>query len=135
MSLNRLFDTIQQLRQSAHWRSAFGDPQSVGERTIIPVASVWYGFGFGFGQPVAAPQEPRHPGDEPEPPAAGEGAEGGGAGGGGASRPVGAIVVTADDVYFEEAGSYNKVALAGIGLAGWIVFQIALTLREVFGRR
>ncbi|HSJ58980.1 MAG TPA: spore germination protein GerW family protein [Anaerolineae bacterium] len=134
MPLNRLFDTIQQLRDSAHWRSAFGDPQTVGERTIIPVASVWYGFGFGFGQPAPAQEQPRA-GDEPELLIAGEGTEGGGAGGGGMSRPVGAIVITGDDVYFEEAGSYNKVALAGIGLAGWIIFQVALTLRAVFGRR
>ena len=130
MSLNRLFDTIQEVRESAHWKSAFGEPQRVDDRTIIPVANVRYGFGLGFGQ--AAPQQEPVPDDEPDLPAANEGA---GGGGGAISRPVGALVVTDDGVYFEEAGGYNKVALAGIGLAGWIIFQLALTVREIFGRR
>jgi len=134
MSLNRLFDTIQQIREGAHWRSAFGDPQTVDETTLIPVANVSYGFGFGFGQPVEVQEKPR-PGSELEPTTHDEGNEAGGGGGVARSRPMGAIVVTPDEVYFEEAGSYNKVALAGIGLAGWIIFQVALTVREIFGRR
>ena len=137
MSLNRLFDTIQQLRESAHWRSAFGDPQTVGDKTIIPVANVWYGFGFGFGQSVAAP-EGLGRGAESELPAvegSAAGTEGGGAGGGGSARPMGALVITEADVYFEEAGGYDKVTLAGIALGGWVILQAALTLREIFGRR
>jgi len=30
--------------------AAFGDPQVVGDKTVIPVAKVGYGFGLGFGQ-------------------------------------------------------------------------------------
>ncbi|NLF13150.1 MAG: hypothetical protein GX597_15295, partial [Anaerolineaceae bacterium] len=59
----------------------------------------------------------------------------GGVGGGAMSRPLGAIVVSDDDVYFEEAVDANKIALAGILLAGVIVVQAAATLRALLSRR
>lgn len=125
MPLNRLFDAVERVRDTAQWRAAFGEPQVFEDRTVIPVAQVGYGFGLGFGHPAEIPE------DEAVLAAEGQG----GVGGGAMSRPLGAIVVSDDDVYFEEAVDANKIALAGILLAGVIVVQAAATLRALLSRR
>jgi len=125
MPLNRLFDAVERVRDTAQWRAAFGEPQVFEEKTVIPVAQVGYGFGLGFGHPTEIPE------DEAVLAAEGQG----GAGGGAMSRPLGAIVVSADDVYFEEAVDANKIALAAILLAGVMVVQAAATLRALLSRR
>jgi uncharacterized spore protein YtfJ len=126
MSLNKLFDSIEQARDAANWRSAFGEPQVVEGRTIIPVAQVGYGFGLGFGSGGPAPE------DEDTPTAGGEG---GGGGGGASAKPCGVIVVTPDDVYFEEARDDSKIAILGMVLSAFLVFQIASTLRVILRRQ
>lgn len=126
MSLNKLFDSIEQARDAANWRSAFGEPQVVEGRTIIPVAQVGYGFGLGFGSGGPALE------DDGTPTAGGEG---GGGGGGASAKPCGVIVVTPDDVYFEEARDDSKIAILGMVLSAFLVFQIASTLRVIFGRQ
>jgi uncharacterized spore protein YtfJ len=125
MSLNKLFDTIEKTRQSANWQAAFGPPQEIDGRTIIPVARVGYAYGLGFGQGSAPAEE------EGEPPSSGEG---GGSGGGSSTTPLGAIVVTPTRVYFEEAVDAGKVALAGILLGALTIYQVAKTLRVLFGK-
>jgi uncharacterized spore protein YtfJ len=125
MSLNRLFDTIENARETAHWRAAFGEPQVVEGRTIIPVAQVGYGFGFGFGQGTG-PSEA-----EGEPVAGGEG---GGGGGGVSAKPLGVIVVTPEHVRFEETEDTSKIAVFGIAMVALSIFQVAKTLRAIFGR-
>ena len=119
MSLNRLFETIEQARDTANWRTAFGEPQVVDEKTIIPVARVRYGFGFGFGSDTGE--------------AAKEG-EGGGGGGAAAAKPLGVIVVTPERVYFEETMDVAKISMAGMILGGFFIYQITKTLRVLFGR-
>jgi uncharacterized spore protein YtfJ len=126
MSLNRLFDSIEQARDAAHWKSAFGEPQVVEGKTIIPVAQVGYGFGLGFGRGDGTPEEEDGPVT---------GAEGGGGGGGASSKPLGVIVVTPDKVYFEQAQDESKIAMAGILMSAFAIFQIAKTLRTIFGRK
>jgi uncharacterized spore protein YtfJ len=126
MSLNKMFDSIEQARDAANWRSAFGEPQVVEGKTIIPVAQVSYGFGLGFGQEGSALE------DEDE---AGAGGEGGGGGGGVSAKPYGVIVVTPDDVYFEEVEDSSKIAILGIALSAFAVYQITKTLRAIFGRK
>jgi uncharacterized spore protein YtfJ len=125
MSLNKMFDSIEQAREAANWKSAFGEPQVVEGKTIIPVAQVSYGFGLGFGQEGSALE------DEDE---AGAGGEGGGGGGGVSAKPYGVIVVTPDDVYFEEVEDSSKIAILGIALSAFAVYQITKTLRAIFGR-
>ena len=125
MSLNRIFETIEQARDTANWRTAFGEPQVVEGKTIIPVARVRYGFGFGFGSGAGEAEE------EGDPPVEGEG---GGGGGAAAAKPLGAIVVTPDCVYFEETMDVAKVSIAGILLAGLFIVQVTKTLRALFGR-
>jgi len=124
MSLNRLFETVEQARDTANWRTAFGEPQVVEDKTIIPVAKVRYGFGLGFGSGTGEAGEE----DGPVP----EG-EGGGGGGGATAKPLGAIVVTPECVYFQETMDVAKVSIAGMILGGFFVFQLAKTLRELLG--
>jgi uncharacterized spore protein YtfJ len=125
MSLNRLFDTMEKARQTAHWRAVFGEAQVLEERTIIPVARVRYGFGFGFGQGVG----PSDQGDEPA-----SGGEGGGGGGASSARSLGAVVVTPERVYFEPVQDTTKIALAAICMGALSAAQLAITLRAIFGR-
>jgi uncharacterized spore protein YtfJ len=125
MSLNRLFDTFERIRDTAVWKTAFGEAQIVGDRTIIPVAQVGYAFGMGFGESA-------------EPPAEGDDlplTDGGGGGGGTASsKPLGAIVVTPDCVYFEPIRDEGKIALATLAVGAWSVLQITKTLKAMFDR-
>lgn len=127
MSLNRLFDTIEKTRESANWQAAFGTPQKVENKTIIPVAQAGYGFGLGFGSQSMPPEAAGE--GEPAP-----GGEGGGGGGGASSRPLGAIVIEGETVRFEPTMDMSKIALAGIALTAFLVLQIAQTL-QAFARR
>jgi uncharacterized spore protein YtfJ len=126
MILNELFDVIDRTRDAAHWRSAFGEPQTVGETTVIPVAQVGHAYGLGFGQGEGSPKT-----EEAVVPSG----EGGGAGGGFSAKPIGMIVVCQDRVYFEETEDSTKIALAGIGIAALFLLQLGITLRAIFGRR
>jgi uncharacterized spore protein YtfJ len=125
MSLNRLFEVVEEARETARWQAAFGEPQVADDRVVIPVAKVGYGFGLGFGQDV----EPLS--REEEQPSANVG---GGGGGGGSAKPLGVIVVDDDGVYFEEVMDTTKVSLAGIGLVALTVLQFAITLRAFLRR-
>jgi uncharacterized spore protein YtfJ len=123
MPVEKLFEAVQQAREAANWQSAFGEPQELEDRTLIPVAQVSYGFGLGFGHGPAETDE-----EKPEPVSVGEG---GGGGGGATARPLGVIVVTPESVYFEETMDEGKVALAGIALGALTIWQIAKTLRAI----
>lgn len=125
MPVEKLFDAVQQAKETANWQSAFGEPQVVDDRTLIPVAQVGYGFGLGFGHGPAATDE-----ETSEPTHSGEG---GGGGGGATARPLGVLVVTPESVHFEETMDEGKIALAGIALSAWAVWQVAKTLRTIFG--
>ena len=126
MSLNKLFDSVEQARDAANWKSAFGEPQVVDDKTIIPVAQVGYGFGLGFGREGSASEDE---GDS------GAGDEGGGGGGGASAKPYGVIVITPEDVYFEEAQDTSKIAILGIAMTAFAIFQVTKTLRAIFGRK
>lgn len=125
MSLNRLFDTLERVREAADWRAAFGEAQVVGDKTIIPVAQVGYAFGLGFGVEAEQPQEGA------EAPVT----EGGGGGGKVSARPLGALVVTPDRVYFEKIRDESKIALVTLGVGAWALLQANKTARAMFGRR
>ncbi len=126
MTLNKLFDSIEKTRDTAQWRSAFGEPLVFEDKTVIPVAQVGYGFGLGFGRGTGPSEE------EGEPPSEGEG---GGGGGGASAKPLGVLVITPERVYFEEAVDAGKIALAGIGVGALFIFQCAKTLQAIFGRK
>jgi uncharacterized spore protein YtfJ len=124
MSLNRLFAMFEQIRDTADWEAAFGEAQVVGDTTIIPVARVGYAFGMGYGESAEPPDEES---DSPV-------TDGGGGGGTASSKPMGAIVVTQDCVYFEPIRDEGKIALAGLAVGAWSVLQVAKTLRAIFTR-
>jgi len=126
MSINKLFDSIEKTREAANWRAAFGEPQEVEGKTLIPVAQAGYGFGLGFGRNAPSPEAVE--GDEHEED------EGGGGGGGGFSKPLGTIVVSAEGVSYQPIENENRVALAGIAFGALFIFEVARTLRALFAR-
>lgn len=125
MILNQLFDKIDRVRETANWQAAFGPPQVVEGKTIIPVARVSYLFGVGFGSVLGPEAETESVG----------GSQGGGEGGGASTKPLGAIVVTPERVYFEPVLDVGKIAWFGLGLAALLLFQLSRTIRLVLGRK
>ena len=93
---------------------------------LIPVAQVFYGFGLGFGRGTNEPQAEEEPASE---------GEGGGGGGGASTRPLGAIVITPEEVYFEETLDVGRISMAGLVVGGLVVLQLGKTLRAIFGRK
>jgi uncharacterized spore protein YtfJ len=129
MSLEKIFDVVDKLRSTASADAAFGEPQQVEGRVLIPVACVATGLGVGFGQ------ETPELGQEAQAPRDAEAPGGGGGGGGARSRPVAVIEVTDSETIVRPIVDETIVALAGIALAGWTVFCLLVTIRAVFGKK
>lgn len=110
------------IQEGASVKQVFGEPQTVGDRTVIPVAAVSYGFGFGYGRGTE-----RGNGD------ATPGREGGGGGGGGQvrARPVAVLEITPERVRVEPIVDASRIALAGIALGAWSVYWVSATVRRV----
>lgn len=126
MKLEDIFEAIEDMRDKASVSAVFGEPVVVGERTIIPVADIKYGFGLGYGEGPAKSDE------EEEPPV---GSQGGGAGGGIAARPVAVLEITADGVYVKSVTDEGKIAMAGIFTGVWFIFWAAMTLKAILGKK
>lgn len=103
--LSRFFQTFDQTKELASWQSVFGQPQTQGERTVIPVATTRFGFGFGLG---TAPAEDT--GAE----ATSEGPLGGGGGAGGNSRPVAIIELTPRQVSIRPILDYTLLVFSAL---------------------
>lgn len=131
--IQQLLDAFADLRERANVNTCFGEPVTVEERTVIPVASVGYGFGLGMcqGSEIGETEET----EETE--EADDAAEMAGSGGGGGmgARPLAAIEVTPEGTRVEPIIDEQKVALAGILLGGWTVFWLGRALIGIFGRR
>ncbi len=115
MSVPDILKTIgENFHSSATVKNVYGDPVSVGDRTVIPVAKVSYGFGGGG--------------------AAGEGQQGTGGGGGGrmSAVPVGAIEVTPKGTRFIPFVDWNKLAS---GIVGTLVLALIIGVRRARVRR
>jgi len=123
MSLEKMFASIDDLRSTASVEVAFGKPQEVAGKVLIPVAQVGMGFGLGFGK--GTPEGEEAP--------AGEG-EGGGGGGGASSRPIAVIEVTQEDTVIRPIQDEGKIALAAIALVAWGLFWFFATLESIFGK-
>jgi len=149
MSLERVFDVVEGMRKQACADAAFGKPQEVAGRVLIPVAVVSTGFGLGLGQTVrdeceevcdenaeesdegqATPESGEEQGSEP-----GSKGEGGGGGGGVRTRPIAVIEVTPEATVVRPIVDEGKVALAWVALMGWAIFWCSLTMRAIFGHR
>ncbi len=122
----QILKAMTSIQEAASVKQAFGEPRTVGDRTIIPVAAISYGFGFGYGRGT----ERGNGGTTP-------GREGGGGGGGGQvrARPVAVLEVTPERLRVEPIVDASRIALAGIALGAWSVFWVTATVRKVAGRR
>ena len=127
--LTQVIEPIENMMKRLNVNTVFGEPLREGEQTIIPVASVRYGFGFGSG--YGSGQSPDQ--EEGQPANVGEGG-GSGAGAMGKAKPVGVLRITAEGVHFEPAMDPKTIALAGIAMVAWNVFWVAATVRA-FARR
>ena len=126
MSLERMFTAIDDLGQVASANAILGEPQTVEDKTLIPVAAVSKGFGLSFEQ--QAPDLDKEPDESTA-------EHDDSAGGFGASRPVAVIEVSQDDIVVRPITDETKVGIAGIALFAWIVFWIGATIQSVFGKR
>lgn len=99
-SLDRMFEQIHRFGADA----VFGRPEQVGGQTIVPVASVWYGFGFGRGGGEGHEGRPA--------------SEGAGGGGGGRVTPVAVIVVEGGRVRVDPVIDVTRIVLTALLLFG-----------------
>ncbi len=113
-------ELVERIKGSAKVEVVYGEPREIGEKTIIPVAAVVYGFGAGAGGGGAGP--------------GGDGAigSGGGGGGGGGVRvhPVGVLEVTADETRLVPILDWTRIITTGLTFFGlWMI------VRALRGRR
>ena len=115
MGPDELFGKLMDITKAASVEHVFGKPEKVGEKLIIPVASVRCGFGGGWGSGKG--------------PAEAEGSEtpqgeGGGGGAGVVARPVGVLEVTADETKLIPIVDTTLVAIGGMILGAAALFLI-----------
>ncbi|MEM7539781.1 MAG: spore germination protein GerW family protein [Chloroflexota bacterium] len=123
--------------------TVFGAPITEHDVTLIPVAQVEFGFGYGggYGQVSGGTEQAEgqeQDGEESEPTdedSTGEGGtgEGGGGGGGGGGRatPRGYIHVSPEGVTYKPIEDEVRIPLFGIILAAWTVFWVTATVRVI----
>ena len=90
----------------------YGEAVTVGQRTVIPVARIGYGFGAGMG------------------PSDSGGEKGGGGGGGLGAAPAGLVEITPEGVQYIEFGLGSKLGAAILcGFLGGLLFGRLLSRR------
>ncbi|WP_458187397.1 GerW family sporulation protein [Haladaptatus sp. NG-WS-4] len=96
----QLQSVVERISQNAGVETVYGDPIEVGDRTVVPVAKVWYGFGGG--------------GDE----------SGGGLGGGVGATPVGIVELTPDETRFVRFSDARRVGIVlAVGFVLGVLFE------------
>jgi uncharacterized spore protein YtfJ len=114
MNLPELLKSISdRVATAATVRNVYGDPVSVGARTVIPIAKVSFGFGGGGGSAKKGAGEP----------------EGGGGGGGMRAVPYGALEIGPEGTRF--IGLFNGKRLAGAFAAGIVIGMLASRNRQM----
>jgi uncharacterized spore protein YtfJ len=120
--IDELFVRLEDMQAQASVDAVYGQPVTVGEKVVIPMASVAYGFGLGFGEGTD--------------PAAGEsGGAGGGEGGGMGARPLGVIEITPEHTRVEPYVNEQAVTLAGMVLGAWSIFWVTAAVIRIMGGR
>jgi uncharacterized spore protein YtfJ len=122
--VQKLLDTLADLRERANVNVCFGEPVTVEGRIVIPVARASYGFGVGLGRGAT---------DEGEEGMMEEMGSSGG-GGGMTASPLAIIEVTPEGTRIEPLMDKQKVAIASMLVGAWSVFWVARALRAIFGR-
>ncbi|HLW48229.1 MAG TPA: spore germination protein GerW family protein [bacterium] len=144
--LDAMLNRIGEVHQRASVKTVFGEPYQVNGRTIIPVARVCYGFGFG-----GADAKGEEPADDETAAEGGRRAPGrrtaggrdtsaeprrGGGGGAGVSvRPVAVLEISAAETKVRPIVDATRLALTGMLVAAWAVFWITYTVRRTAGVR
>jgi uncharacterized spore protein YtfJ len=113
-SLTLLQSLHENLSSRAQVKSVFGEPVIAGDKTIIPVAKIAYGFGAGAGTGGLGDENPK----------------GEGGGGGGATRvsPVGVFVVDSREARF--IGVHDRKKTIATLFAGVILGALILRRRR-----
>lgn len=91
------------IRASVNVETLYGESRQIGNKTIIPVAQIKYGFGAGGGEGHGAPEE-----------ADGGSGSGGGGGGGADVSPVGYIVVDDYGTEFVRIRRWPRALITGL---------------------
>jgi uncharacterized spore protein YtfJ len=100
--------------------AVFGEPQTRGDITVIPVAEVRTGFGFGKGDKLAGKKGSDEDGQQ----------SGTGTGGGGSVIPLGYIQISSNTVRFKPFYNLTKLTLAGMFLSTWMILKIGKWLKK-----
>ncbi len=112
MEMQELMEHLRLMAQHIGAKSVYGEPVVSGDKTVIPVASVAFGFGGGFGK-----------GDR-----ASEKGEGGGGGIGFRGMPAGYIEITPAGTRFVPVREREK--MAGAMFLGVLIGTFAGRLRR-----
>ncbi len=127
------FEKFESVTDKANVDAVFGKPEKIGDRVLIPVAEVAYGWGMGMGEaPHVEMEVEMEAGEASEPSETkdkDEKAMGGGGGAGAKVRPLAYIEVGPEGAKVEAIIDEQKVALAGIALTAWIMGWIGLLIR------
>ena len=120
---------IEEMLEKLSVDRVFGTPTHEGGITIIPVAQVDVGFGYGGGYG----RSPNGKADGEVDETSTTNNEGGGTGGGGGGRatPRGYLHITPDGVRYEPITDATRIPLAGILMGAWAIFWITATIRTI----
>jgi uncharacterized spore protein YtfJ len=109
MFLEELMKRFADMQSQATVKTVVGEPIQVNGRTIIPLASVSYGFGMGGGQGPKVEEGKQAP-------------AGGGGGGGARIEPVAFLEITDGALKIQPVVNVNRLAVMALLLGAWAVF-------------
>ena len=112
-----LVGRMTRIDERATVEAVFGEAVHEDGRTIIPVAKVTYGFGFGGGRDAKKGPEEERPRE--------------GGGGGVSVRPVAILEMDSKASRVTPIIDLNRLALVGTLLVAWNVFWVTLTIRAI----
>lgn len=119
-----LAEYLDKLPEKINVNVVFGEPRTIGDRTVIPVAEVRYAFGLTQGTNVTTGCCTE---DEDSPKRSG--------GLGAKARPIAYIEINKDGTRVEPIIDDQKVALAGILLVGWAAGWLGVVLKALLRPR
>jgi uncharacterized spore protein YtfJ len=126
-SASKVNAQVDELIRRMNAKAVFGEPIQQGGTTLIPVASITYGFGSGQGWGRSPKREGAPEGE------AGTGQDegaGAGGGGGGMARPLGYIRIDENGAKYEPTMNMTLVSIGGMLMVAWNVFWVMKMIRE-----